>query len=250
MIASLIFFPTKDYTAVPKDYGLKSETAEILTEDNVKITGWFLPAENSVQTVFFLHGNAGNIGDRLFKAAEWVKRGYSVFLLDYRSYGNSEGKITSEEDLYKDARAGLGWLNKKKYTNDNIILYGESIGAAPALEFSKTKAGFFAVILEAPFTSLAAVSKLHYPFVPSAILSAFQFDNLKKISELTTPVFIVHGERDEICPHSMGKELFQAAAAVKKDFFSVHGGMHNDLPDVAGADFYDRPVHFLENLKK
>ncbi len=256
MVASLIFFPTKEYTALPKDYAeLKSEVVEIQTSGGVKLVGWYLPypkvAEETFRTnttIYLLHGNAGNIGDRLFKAREWIHRGYSVFLLDYRGYGQSEGKITSEEDLYQDARAGLKWLREvKKKDNKNIVLYGESIGCAPVIQLAvEDKQDFFAVILEAPFTSLPAVTKVHYSFIPTVILGGFQFDNLEKISKVKTPVFVIHGEDDEICPFEMGKELFNKAAVEPKEFFEIPNGHHNDLPDVAGNEFYDRPNKFLE----
>ena len=110
MVASLIFFPSKEYSQTPEDYGLAYENVQLKTEDGIQIAAWYLPARNSKATIFLLHGNAGNIGDRLFKAAGWVKRGYSFFMLDYRSYGESSGKISGEDDLYRDAEAGLKWL--------------------------------------------------------------------------------------------------------------------------------------------
>ena len=249
MIASLIFFPTHEYTALPRDYGLISEDVRVVTEDGVKLAGWYLPAPEARGTVYLLHGNAGNIADRLFKAEGWVKRGFSVFLLDYREYGKSEGQIKNEDDLYRDARAGLLWLrNEKKLSNSKIILYGESIGTAPMIELA-TKERFCILILEAPFTSFVEVTKVHYPFVPVFLVNAFQFDNKSKIESIDTPVFILHGKDDEICPWKMGDALFQKVKA-PKEFFSVPNGHHNDLPDVAGEDFYERPIQFLIKNQK
>ncbi len=215
-----------------------------MTSDNVKISGWFLPAPGPKGVVYFLHGNAGNIADRLFKAEEWIKRGFSVFLLDYRSYGKSEGKITGEKDLYADAQSGLDWLTKEKtIKSSDIILYGESIGAAPILELASHSA-YKAVILEAPFTSLADMAKKHYPFIPSGWLSGFQMRNDEKVSKLKSPLLIVHGTDDEICPFEMGKQLFEAAPQ-PKELFEVRGGTHNELPFQAGPDFYERPIQFI-----
>lgn len=249
MIASLIFFPTKEYSALPTDYGLAYEEVRVKTSDNIELTGWFLPATSSSKALYFLHGNAGNISDRLFKIKEWVSRGYSVFLLDYRSYGTSNGKITSEEDLYQDAKAGLKWLQEvRKMDSRNILLYGESIGCALVLELAQdTKENFLGIILEAPFTSLSEVTKVHYPFVPTAILGSFQFDNLRKISNVKIPTFIIHGEQDEICPFWMGEALFKKLTVSQKELFNIPNGMHNNLTDVAGSKFYDRPIRFIKN---
>lgn len=248
MIASLIFFPSRDYTALPKDYELISEDVRIKTEDGVQLTGWYLPAPESKGTIYFLHGNAGNISDRLFKVDGWVKRGFSVFLLDYRSYGESKGKIESEQDIYRDGKAGLLWLqNEKQLANSAIVLYGESIGTAPMTELA-SKERFRALILEAPFTSFAEVTKVHYPFIPSFLLGAFQFDNIDKIEKIETPIFILHGKEDEICPWWMGKALFEKIAG-EKEMVSVPKGHHNDLSDVMGEEFYNKPLRFLMKIK-
>ena len=248
MIATLIFFPAKEYSELPADYKLKAEDVILLTEDQVKISGWYLPADSPKGVIYLLHGNAGNISGRLFKGAEWVRRGFSVFLLDYRGYGKSEGKITSERDVYEDVQTGLRFLHEhKKWSDSEIILYGESIGAAPAIELA-AKSNFWALILEAPFTSLPAVAKVHYPFVPSFVMNRFQFQNSEKISRIHTPVFFVQGDEDDVCPFVMGEALYRKAPA-PKEFFRVPGAHHNDLPDFAGAEFYDRPFQFILNLK-
>lgn len=249
MIASLIFFPSKDYTFRPEDFGLRHQSVEVLTKDNVKLAGWYFPSEPGSKVVYLLHGNAGNIGDRLFRVPEWLRRGFSVFLLDYRSYGKSGGNITAENDLYADAEAGLDWLKEaKKFSAADIVLSGESIGCAAVLELAQ-KGKFAGLILEAPFTSLAAIAKVHYPFVPAFFLSGFQFDNLAKISNIETPVFILHGEDDEICPFKMGEELFRRAPEPKY-FFRIPGAHHNDLSEMAGKFFYDEPVEFLAKYFK
>ncbi|MBI4387499.1 MAG: alpha/beta hydrolase [Candidatus Omnitrophica bacterium] len=248
MIATLVFFPTKEYNVMPEDYGLNAEMITLTTQDQVAITGWYLEVASQKGAIYFLHGNAGNISDRLFKAAEWVKRGFSVFLLDYRSYGKSAGKITSENDIYEDTETGLRWLHEvKKLSDSEIVIYGESIGAAPAIHLAM-KASVWALILEAPFTSLVAVAKTHYPFVPNFVMNGFQFQNLEKISKIKAPMLIVHGEDDEVSPFAMGETLYKEARE-PKEFFRIAGGHHNDLSELVGSEFYDRPSRFLMNLK-
>ena len=119
MIASMIFFPVRDFSMHPEDFGLKAEDAWCETEDGVRIHGWFLPAKTGFPEglslcLLLFHGNADNISIRLPKAQEWVKRGISVFLLDYRGYGKSEGKIQAGGDLYQDGKAALKWLLDQK----------------------------------------------------------------------------------------------------------------------------------------
>jgi len=244
LIASMIFAPTRDYIAKPSDFNLTAEDAWPQTEDNTKLHGWFFGAAQPKSAIIFLHGNAANISGLLSYVEGWTERDVSVLLIDYRGYGQSEGSIKHGKDIFLDAEAGVNWLEKQKgFTPSNIILYGQSIGSAPAIELA-TKQEFQALILEAPFTSTAELSKLHYGFNPNKLLGDFAYENEKKISGIKCPVFIMHGTQDEVSPFSMGKRLFEAAAEPKM-FFEVSNAMHNDLSIVAGDDFFEKPYRFV-----
>ena len=244
LIASMIFFPVRPFSARPLDFGLQAEDAWCRTEDGVLLHGWFIQAQAERPCLLLFHGNADNISIRLPKAKEWASRGLSVLLIDYRGYGKSGGRISSGEDLYRDARAGLKWLReKKKLTSAQIVLYGESIGSVPAIRLG-TEEPFKAVILEAPFTSLREMAKIHYGFVPDFFLKDFIMDNESRISQLKSPVFILHGTADEIVPIQMGKRLF-AQAPEPKRMFEIQGAHHNDISEVGGQSFFDEPFRFL-----
>ncbi len=243
MITSMVFFPTKEFSLKPESFGLAADDVWCETKDGVRIHGWFLQLKKSTLYLLFFHGNADNISVRLPKAKEWVSRGISVLLVDYRGYGKSEGEIKHGSDLCQDAQAALKWLQEKKSsTPSNIILYGESIGAVPAIELA-AKEKFKAVILEAPFTSLKELAKHHYGIAPDFLLKDFLLDNESKISQIKSPVFVLHGTEDEIVPFSMGKRLFEKAPEPKQ-FFEIKGAHHNDITSVGGKDFFERPFHF------
>ena len=245
LLTSLIFFPEKIFLETPRDFGFEYEDASIQTGGSGRLHGWFLKSSGGRGVMLFLHGNAGNISHRLYKAKGWVDRGFSVLLADYRGYGQSEGRIEEGEDLVRDSRAALEWLKKKgPYEASRIVVYGESIGSHPALRLGSEEA-LAAVILEAPFTSLAEIAKIHYPFVPSGLLKGFEFANEESARKLKAPLFILHGTRDEICPYAMGEKLFNLAPG-PKELFRIEGGTHNDLPSAAGTDYWHRPASFLE----
>ena len=246
MIESMIFFPEKHFYEKPQDYGFHFEEVRITTPDKTELFGWYLlSAEGLAKPVLlFFHGNAGNIANRLYKVKGWIERGFNVFLIDYRGYGKSSGKIHSEDDVIQDARAALDWLcQEKKIALPRIVLYGESLGTYPAI-YLGSELPVAAVILEAPFTSLFDVARTHYPFVPSGLMQPFQFSNMTAISKLKAPLFILHGTEDEICPYAMAGELFEKASQ-PKGFLTIPGGHHNDLPIAAGSDFYDKPHEFI-----
>ena len=247
MITTMIFFPDKTHYEFPADYGFKHEDVSFQTADGVKLHGWFLEAAKARGAILFFHGNAGNISGRLYKAKGWVERGFSVFLMDYRGYGLSEGKIEHGDDILRDAHASLDWLVKaKNIPLSKIVLYGESLGTYPAIRLgaeNKTAA----VVLEAPFTSFMDLGRLHYSLIPGLqiLLKDFEFLNQDWILKLKAPLFILHGTRDEICPYAMGEKLFDEAPE-PKGFLSIENGAHNDLPMIAGQDYWDKPFQFLE----
>lgn len=245
MIGSLLFFPEKDYNALPRDFGLVEEEVFVTTEDKVRLAAWFFPSGKAeAPALLFLHGNAGNMSGRLGKAKGWVERGVSVLLVDYRSYGKSEGKIQRGFDLVLDARAALRWLEEeKKIPASKIILYGESIGSYPAVALASEKK-FAGLILEAPLTALSELARRHYGPVPEFLIRDFAMKNEEAIQGVRAPVFILHGTQDEICPFPMGERLYELAPA-PKEFYAVQGGGHNDLPEIAGPAYIENPYLFM-----
>jgi len=249
MITSMIFFPEKAFYEKPEDYGFQWEDVFVQTSDGVKIHGWFLRAQEEKGVLLFLHGNAGNISGRLFKAKGWLERGFSVFLVDYRSYGQSEGTIRHGEDIMRDAEAAFRWLEvEKKISPSRMILYGESLGTYPVIRL----AGQYrvaALILEAPYASFRELASIHYAMIPGflteMLLSDFAFPNIDVIDKIKAPLLILHGDRDEVCPYEMGQRLF-AKAPEPKVLFSIPSGTHNDLPAVAGEDYWEKPVEFVK----
>ena len=246
MIASMIFFPVREFSMTPESAGLQAEDVWCETQDGIQIHGWWIEARSSDTCLLFFHGNADNISSRLPKAKEWVARGVSVFLVDYRGYGKSKGEVKTGNDLLRDGEAALQWLSEKKgFKHSQIILYGESIGAVPAIDLGCNNQ-LRAIILEAPFTSVKELAKKHYGIAPDILLKDFLMDNESLIAKLRSPLFILHGTEDEIVPFEMGKALFEKAPNPKQ-FFAIEGARHNDIDSVGGDEFFERPFQFAKN---
>ncbi len=243
MIRQLLFFPDKTHYEKPADYQFDFDDVTIQAP-NAELHGWFLKAEKEKAVLYFLHGNAGNISHRLYKAKGWVERGFSVLLLDYRGYGKSSGEIEDGEDIVRDAEAGLDFLlHKMNRKLSNLIFYGESLGTYAMVRLAcRHKAA--AVILEAPFTSFVDIGKIHYPQAPSFLLKGFEFSSEEYISKIRAPLFILHGTEDEICPYEMSGILIDKAPEPKA-LFTIPNGAHNDLPMTAGDDYWQKPFEFI-----
>ena len=249
MLNSFLFFPEKDFYEFPQNYGLVAEEVSLVTPGGFRLHGWFFKGSSTKPILLFFHGNAGNISGRLLKAKGWVERGVSVFLVDYRGYGKSEGKIQKGADLLADAETALRWLEEnKKVSSNQIILYGESIGSYPATSLAREKK-FAGLVLEAPFTTLNELAKKHYGGVPDSALGDFQMNNDAAIPKAQAPVFVLHGDQDEICPKEMGERLYELAPS-PKEFYVVQEGAHNNLLQVAGSRYFDYPYEFLARENK
>lgn len=207
--------------------GLKPVTVE--TADGLSLTHLYrAPAVTGGPVVVVFHGNAGHIGYRVPKFVEFVEAGLGLFLVEYRGFGGNPGK-PSEEGLYADARAALDWLAEQGVAAERTVLYGESLGSAVAVAMAAERpAG--AVVLEAPFTSLAEVAQHIYWFTPAKWLVLDRFDSLSRIRKIAAPLLIVHGERDQVVPVKFGRELFAAAPEPKEAVF-LPAADHVDLFD-------------------
>jgi uncharacterized protein len=176
--------------------------------------------------VLFCHGNGGNIGDRAPHASLLAAAGFDVLLFDYRGYGRSPGR-PSEDATYADARAARAALLAMDGVDPARVLYlGESLGAAVALELAIAHPPA-ALILQSPFTSIRDIARVHYPFIPRALVPQ-AYPSLDRIPQLRAPLLVLHGARDPVVPLMHGEELFHLAAEPKRlEVFP--GAGHNDL---------------------
>ena len=241
---SLIYHPSREHDVSARGLGLAHESVALTAEDGVRLDALFLPAKDSRVTVLFTHGNAGNLSHRLDRTIFLQGRlGADVLLFDYRGYGRSEGS-PDEEGTYRDARAAYRWLTEeRKIPPDRLVLFGESLGSAVALDLALSRP-CRALVLEAPFTSVPDMARVVLPFFPRSFVRT-QYDNLGKIPRLRVPLLVLHGERDEVVPFAQGRRLFEAAPEPKR-FFPVPGAGHNDAYLVGGDAYWRAVADFLE----
>ena len=191
----------------------------IKVDDKIKLKSWIINKNlKKFKTLLFFHGNAGELSNRIYKLNELNKLDINILLISWRGFSGNEGSPT-EENLYKDAKAAIKWLNRKEVENNKIILYGESLGTGVAVEIGK-KNNFNSIILESPFTSMENAAKIYYPYLPVKLLLKDKYNSISKIKKITTPILIMHGKKDDIVPFSMGKELFEKANNPKYSYFT------------------------------
>jgi fermentation-respiration switch protein FrsA (DUF1100 family) len=236
-----IYFPTAAYEAVPENFGLQAETLEIPSRDGVRIAGWWIHGAGSMALLYF-HGNGGNVSHRLERTKMLVENlGLNVFLVDYRGYGRSSGR-PGEAGLYADGEAIYEAAGVRGFSPERIVIFGESLGAAVAIETARRKPAR-AIILEAPFLSIPKMARTIYPFLPSFLVRT-KFDNEAKIGGIGIPKLVVAAEKDDVVPFEQTRRLFEAAVEPKQ-FFVIRGAAHNNTYIVGGREYLEVWRRFL-----
>ena len=237
----VVFFPMREIETTPAAYGMAYEEVFFKSTDGCKLHGWFLPVEGAAWTILFCHGNAGNISHRLEKISIFRDLGLQVFLFDYRGYGRSAGS-PDEKGVYRDAEAAFDYLVREKHIEPSrIVLFGESLGGAVAIDLAgKRPAG--GLIAESTIFSAEAMAG-HMGF-PAPFLLNMRFDAGRKIKTLKTPKLILHSVDDEIVPYAQGRMLFEAAAGPKA-FAELRGSHNSTFLDSTGT--YKRAVRDFLN---
>lgn len=225
--AGLIYLPsvpTRDIVATPADIDLNYTTVNITTKDGIKLHGWLIPAEQQRGVILFFHGNAGNISHRLESIRLFNLLQLTTLIIDYRGYGQSEGK-PSELGTYLDAQAAWQHLTEERHIPpDNIIIFGRSLGGAIATELA-TKTTPKALIVESTFASAAEIAADIYPYLPTKWLLRFNYNTSERLQSISVPKLIIHSTDDEIIPYKHAETLY-ANAKPTKQLLTIQGD-HN-----------------------
>lgn len=202
--------------------------------------------------VLYLHGNGSNVGANVEHANRFHRLGLSVFLIDYRGYGKSQGDFPSESQVYEDAQLAWDYLVQQRGVNPNqIYIYGHSLGGAIAIDLAVRHPEAAGLIVEGSFTSTRAMvdfQKGLFWLFPIDLLLTQRFDSLSKVDRLQMPVLFIHGTADNVVPVEMSKKLFDAAPEPKQLYIVPDGG-HNNVAQIGGAEYLQILSQFLGSSK-
>ncbi len=213
----LLYHPNvNSYTEV-NDLIPKIEKVTIATSDNHHLLGWFHKKDFSKKTILFLHGNAGSLGNRIYKLNHFENFDLNFLILAWRGFSGNSGK-PNEKGLYDDAKSAVNWLKSIGINEEKIILYGESLGTAVAIEIAQNKK-FAGIVLESPFTSMLEMGKKYYSFFPVSLLLKDRYESINKIKNINIPILVMHGKKDRIVPFEMGNKIYDSANSPKFYYF-------------------------------
>jgi fermentation-respiration switch protein FrsA (DUF1100 family) len=211
--------------------------------DGTRLIAWYRPAQPGKPTLLYFQGNCGNAADRAGKIKAIGSDGYGVFMLNYRRYGGSGGRPT-EKRIAADAVSAYDYLRGLGVAPHDIAVYGESLGTAVATRLCLQREAR-ALVLEAPFTTVVDVGRLMWPLLPLQYIMADQYRTIDRIGEVTVPLFIIHGGRDNVIPLDHARRVLHAANEPKTLSVVPRAG-HNDLFE-QGA--WTRVRDFLASLQ-
>jgi pimeloyl-ACP methyl ester carboxylesterase len=185
--------------------------------------------------VFFLHGNGGNLDSWFVNAAFYRAANLDLFMFDYRGYGKSSGRIQSQAQLEADVRAAWAAV-APRYAGLRRVIYGRSLGTGLAASLAAEVQPELTVLVS-PFESMTALAAEIYPWVPSALLR-YPLRTDQALPRIRSPVWMAHGERDDVIPPQHAERLLPRAAQAQ--LLRVAGAGHNDIhefePYLTGLD--------------
>ncbi|PCH67541.1 MAG: hypothetical protein COC01_05640 [Bacteroidetes bacterium] len=205
--------------------------------------------------IMYCHGNSDHM-DKYWPRAKLLahtgsKNRFGVLMIDYRGYGLSEGK-PSEIGLYADVDAALQWLEDNGLTDNRLVIYGYSMGSAPATELTANARSMkpSKLILEAPFASAEVmVQDAAELSVPASFVTNLEIDNAEEIKKVRGPFLWFHGKADDfLYIETHGEIVYKNYLAPDSVAYRVENANHTDLPSVMGFDEYNAAIlDFLTN---
>ncbi len=250
------YYPNRTLYVDPDRVGLHPDLVEYPSLDGKKLTGLLFKTDQKPKgTIVHFHGNYGNMSNHFPLALFLLKYGYDVLAFDYEGYGASDGK-PSPKNLVDDGIASVRYAQAHlRDPATGVAVFGQSLGGSTAIVVTAREPLVKAAVIEAAFTGhsamVRAALKRHvftWPLYPIAPLFVnHSLDAVRFVGQISPrPVFFIHGERDEIVPVEMSKELFEKAKEPKK-LWIVPGAGHLEIHKTASKHYEEGIAGFLDN---
>jgi uncharacterized protein len=246
----LIYLPSASSVPPAAEVIDGARDVTLRTTDGLRLGAWLVPADNPERgmTVLVANGNAGDRSLRAPLAEALAAEGLAVLLFDYRGYGANPGSPT-EHGLARDVRAAYRFLvDQAGVPPDRILYYGESLGAAVVTELA-TEHPPAGLVLRSPFVDLAAVGRVHYPFLPIGTLLRDRYPLAHNLEQVHAPTTVVYGTRDSIVPPEQSRAVTDAASGATR-IVRIVGADHNDPALLDGDELIDAIVDLADEVGK
>lgn len=200
--------------------------------------------------IMYCHGNKDHM-DFYWQRAKLLantgnKNRFGVMMIDYRGYGLSEGKPT-EKGIYADVETALKWLKEKGLSSDRLVMYGFSLGSAPATKLTAEPATLTPakLILEAPFANAETMVQDGSGLaMPAEFFTDLKINNAEEIKKVHQPLFWIHGEADDFLSISThGQMVYDNYQGTYKEAHRIPDAGHSSIPATFGFNNYSTAVN-------
>lgn len=219
----------------------RREDMMIPVDEGIQVAASFHLAKKDAPVVLFFHGNGEIVSDYDDFGSLYASRGLNFFVVDYRGYGQSEGRPTVTS-MMKDCQAIFDFVQSyrvEKTLTGPLCVMGRSLGSASAIELCRTRASEFnSLVIESGFALIAPLLRTLGVDVQKIGFKAQKgSENVDKIKTFSNPLLVIHAQLDHIIPFSEGQALFDACGSKEKTLLQIKGANHNDI-FLKGMDQY------------
>lgn len=225
---TLVFPKLADHVTAAAAGFAEAQEVELQTADNERLVAWYVPPKPDKPLFIYFHGNGDTLNWRVGRDRSLIADGSGLLAVSYRGYEGSTGS-PSEDGLHLDAEAAYAFALDHQIAPDRIVVWGHSLGTGVAVWLAAERS-IKALVLEAPYTSVADVAAMNFPLLPVRWLLKDQFHSDWQIGKVTAPVLVFHGDKDDTIPISFGQRLFGLIKS-PKCFVRFPSGGHIDLDD-------------------
>jgi uncharacterized protein len=219
--------------AMDYQYEFKEDFEEMwfMPEANVKLNALYFKTDSLKRKglIVYFHGNADDLRRWGKHAIDFTKNDYDILMIDYRQFGKSTGEL-SEKALHSDATYVYGWA-KKRFPENQIILYGRSLGTGIATRLASGNNPKM-LLLETPYFSLSDVVNSYFPLIPYNSILKYQFRTDLCISQVRCPMHFFHGTKDAVVPYKSSLKLATLLNKKPSEILTtIPNGEHKNLGD-------------------
>ncbi len=195
------------------------------------INGLKFSAAEPKGAILFFHGNFGDVSGWGAYGADFAALGYDFYIFDYPGYGKSDGKISSQDQLFASADAMSRYV-LAQHPPRKLAMIGYSIGSGIAAQ-QAAKWDAARLILLAPYFSFERLAHEKAPFVPKFLIR-YKIPTAEFLQAARgTQITLIHGTADELIPVRHCRDL---AGSLKAGdlFYEIPDAPHNGLLAMPG----------------
>jgi uncharacterized protein len=227
---------------------------DVAVEPGVLIGCRLFTADKTAPTILFFHGNGEIVADYDDIGPLYMEAGLNFLVVDYRGYGWSGGS-PSFANLLADSHVLYDKLRQHLQENGYspaLFLMGRSLGSAAAIELAAAhNHEISGLIIESGFAltlPLAETLGLGEMLKDVTVTEEQTFNNAGKISTVTKPTFLLHGQKDTLIPLWQAEKLHAECGARNKELQVVPGADHNSLIAVGGKQYFLSISRFVRQV--